>query len=251
MSASRTVIPYSRLASTYDAALGDRFFAGLRHAFEKLVRSYGISFRSAADLGCGTGIFARYVSKSRQIRVFAVDRSPEMLQEAMRNCLDSKVSLLRQDIRCLQLPCPVDLVTANFDTMNHLLSRRDLQLAFRRIFESLNPTGHFIFDVLTPCLPKQRVRVCLQRGAMGCQALQEIRWNPLRRLLSTSVTIRPISEEKPIVEVHRERAYSPAEIVNGLREVGFFIKGIHDAGTLRMADKCPARIIVVAQKLRQ
>ena len=54
---------------------------------------------------------------------------PEMLAVATRNCASSNVCLLQQDIRCLRLPYPVDLITANFDTMNHLLTEPDLRLA--------------------------------------------------------------------------------------------------------------------------
>jgi hypothetical protein len=49
-----------------------------------------------------------------------------MLAVATRNCTSSNVCLLQQDIRCLRLPYPVDLIAANFDTMNHLLTEFDL-----------------------------------------------------------------------------------------------------------------------------
>ena len=127
--------PYSQLASTYDIALGIPNFIGTRAAFERLVRRYDIRFRSAADIGCGTGLFACYLNQCWGVPVFGVDRSPEMLAVATRNCTSSNVCLLQQDIRCLRLPYPVDLITANFDTMNHLLTELDLRLAFRRIWE--------------------------------------------------------------------------------------------------------------------
>src|SRR5580765_3146634 len=113
--------PYSELARSYDVALGLNSFASTRQAFEELVRRYGIRFCSAADVGCGTGLFARYLSRCWKARVLGVDRSPEMLIEARRNCRDDGVRFLTQDIRCLALPEPVDLVTANFDVVNHLV----------------------------------------------------------------------------------------------------------------------------------
>jgi predicted TPR repeat methyltransferase len=56
--------PYSELAATYDATLGVPIFVGTRRAFEELVIRYGIDFRSAADIGCGTGLFARYLNRT-------------------------------------------------------------------------------------------------------------------------------------------------------------------------------------------
>jgi trans-aconitate methyltransferase len=120
----RVARPYSELAAMYDAISGVAFFVGARKAFEELVRRYGINFRLAADLGCGTGLFARYLNQCWGVPTFAVDRSPAMLAIAMRNCNGCEVGLLQQDIRCLQLPQPVDLVTANFDTLNDLLNGR-------------------------------------------------------------------------------------------------------------------------------
>src|SRR3972149_4048139 len=109
--------PYSRLARAYDAALGITNYLGTRRAFEYLVRHYGIRFSSAADIGCGTGLFACYLSGCWGVPVFGVDRSAEMLAVAACNCPNPNVLFMRQDIRCLRLPCPVDLITANFDTM--------------------------------------------------------------------------------------------------------------------------------------
>lgn len=241
--------PYSQLASTYDIALGIPNFIGTRAAFERLVRRYDIRFRSAADIGCGTGLFACYLSQCWGVPVFGVDRSPEMLAVATRNCTSSNVCLLQQDIRCLRLPCPVDLITANFDTMNHLLTGFDLRLAFRRIWESLRPGGHFIFDLITPCQPLGGAQTYIRRlGSGSRKAAQHIRWNPWQRILSIFVVMDSPSSKVSTLEAHRERAYSPAEVGRWLMDGGFLIRGVHDAATLRIATGCPQRIIVVARK---
>src|SRR5262245_728760 len=112
--------PYSHLARNYDDTIGLPFFCRARRIFERLISRYGITFRTAADVGCGTGLFARYLSRNWSVPVFAVDLSAEMLRIAHRRCRGLNVCLFRQDIRFLHLPCPVDLVTCNFDTLNHL-----------------------------------------------------------------------------------------------------------------------------------
>ena len=237
--------PYSRLAPAYDVTLGIPNFVGTRAAFERLVRRYGIRFRSAADIGCGTGLFACYLIQCWGVPVFGVDRSAEMLAVAARNCRSHNVCFLLQDIRCLRLPCPVDLITANFDTMNHLLTGPELRLAFQRIWENLRPGGHFIFDLITPCQPLGSGRAYIRR--LG-SASQRIRWNPWRRILSISVVIRSPFSTASTLEVHRERAYAPVEVGRWLMDAGFLIRGVHDATTLRMATGCPPRVIIVARK---
>jgi SAM-dependent methyltransferase len=241
--------PYSELASAYDVALGIPNFIGTRAAFERLVRRHDIQFHSAADVGCGTGLFACYLSQCWGVPVFGVDRSPEMLAVATRNCPKPNVCFLQQDIRCLRLPCPVDLITANFDTMNHLLTGPDLQLALRRIWENLRPGGHFIFDLITPCQPLGGGRNYSRRlRTRHCDARQHIRWNPWQRILSIFVVMDSRSSKVSTLEAHRERAYSPVEVSRWLMDAGFIIRGIHDAVTLRIATGCPPRILVIARK---
>ena len=149
------VSPYSRIAPVYDCTVGLPFFLRLRDAFEKIATLYGIRFGSAADIGCGTGVFACYLNRCWGVPVFGVDRSAEMLRQARRNCRSRGVCFLQQDIRCLALPAQVDLITANFDTLNHLRSAADLRRTVKRIAANLRPGGHFYFDIITPC---QRAR---------------------------------------------------------------------------------------------
>jgi len=246
------VRPYSRLAATYDQTLGWASFVRTRRAFERLVRHYGIRFASAADLGCGTGLFACYLGRYWGVPVFAVDRSPEMLQVARCNCPDPRVCWLRQDLRCLRLPCPVDLATANFDTVNHLLTAPSLRAAFRRVYANLRPGGWFVFDFVTPRLPRDGLRAYFRRfRSLGLHLLRRIRWDPRTRVLSSLIVRRAPASCVPEMEVHRERAYTPRQVVRCLRAAGFLVRGLHDAWTLRSPQRCPERIIAVAQKSRR
>jgi SAM-dependent methyltransferase len=244
----RLATPYGCFADAYDESIGIPFFMGNCLAFERLVREYGIVFRSAADLGCGTGLFASYLGRRWGATVIGVDRSPAMLLRASRRCAGANIRLLCQDIRCLRLPCRVDLVTANFDTLNHLLSERQLCLALRGIADNLRPGGHFVFDFVTPCQQfrssRRRLRSRLTRRGIE----QSIHWHPASGMLSIAVIVDSARGEPPIMELHRERAYAPAQMTHCLLDAGFVIRGVHDAQTLRPATRCSPRLIVVAQK---
>ncbi|MBA2592481.1 MAG: class I SAM-dependent methyltransferase [Gammaproteobacteria bacterium] len=245
----RVAGPYTELAAMYDATLGVPFFVGTRRAFEELVRRYGINFRSAADIGRGTGLFAGYLSRRWSIPTYAVDRSPAMLAIAMLNCTGCEVGFLQQDIRCLQLPQPVDLVTANFDTLNYLLNGPDLRQTFRRIYVNLRVGGYFIFDLITPCQPQDSYLVRMRPlPGSAFEPRQQILWDGLRRLLFTTIVLHKPGAFALISESHVERAYSPLQATRWLGTARFLIRDILDARTLRMATGCPPRIIIVAQK---
>lgn len=245
----QTKRPYSQLAPAYDQTIGWPTFLRTQRSFEKLAQLYDLRFRRAADLGCGTGLFANYLNQCWGVPVWAVDISPEMLRVAARNCSGSGVRLLRQDMRCLQLPEPVDLVTSNFDALNHLTGKGDLRLAFRRVAENLCPGGHFYFDLITPCFPLSKRAVFVRRvQARSRHVTQLIRWNPKLRIISTTIVVRSSGSSCPKLEFHNERAYSVKETGRWLMDAGFVIRGVHDEDTLQTASKCPQRIIVVAQK---
>jgi SAM-dependent methyltransferase len=245
----RVVRPYRRLAAVYDQTIGRPAFAVTRRAFETLAARYGLSFRSAADIGCGTGLFARYLSDCWRVPVWAVDLSPDMLRMAADNCRGSNVRLLHQDLRRLRLPEQVDLVTSNFDALNHLTGRGDLAEAFRRVAQNLRPGGHLYFDLITPCNPLGGGTIYMQRmRTRSRQVIQQFQWNPARRTISGIAIIRSAGALYPTVEVHRERTYSLEEVGRWLLDAGFVIRGVHDALTLSPASECPPRIIVVARK---
>ena len=63
-----------------------------------------------ADLGCGPGKLLPYLTNAR--KVYAVDRSENMLDQARYACNQPNVQFLSADIRTLVLPEPVDVAIA-------------------------------------------------------------------------------------------------------------------------------------------
>src|SRR5262249_38167031 len=149
----------------------------------------------------------------------------------------------------LALPSRVDLITANFDTLNHLRTPQDLRRAFEQVAANLRPGGHFYFDILTPCQPLDGYRIYVRDYCRVRSWLQQrVQWDPRRRLSRTSAVQRRVGSCRPVVEQITERAYSAAQLGKWLAAAGFIIRGVHDEATLRVALDCPPRIIVVAQK---
>lgn len=240
---------YSEIAPFYDAALGRDSFADARRAFEILARGHRIRFRTAADIGCGTGLFACYLSQRWGARVFGVDRSRSMLEVARRNCRDNRVCFLEQDIRHLRLPEPVDLVTANFDVVNHLVGHSDLAQMLRGAAAALRRGGHIVFDAITNCAPLGGPRVFQKQTRLPTRRIvQTIRWDPDRRLLQGTMVHFLRERPGPVVETYLERGYAPGELGCALRAAGFVIRGVHDAMTLDLLSSCSPRLRIVAQK---
>jgi SAM-dependent methyltransferase len=103
---------------------------------------------SACDLACGTGTTALALAREG-IQMFAVDLSPVMCRLARQKARRARLPLrvLRADMRVFRLPEPVDLITCEYDALNHVPRKADLRMVARAVARALKPGGYFFFDV--------------------------------------------------------------------------------------------------------
>jgi SAM-dependent methyltransferase len=243
----RTAVPYAALALVYDALLGDRFFLQLRRVFDWLVQCYGIHFRSAADVACGTGTFVRYLHERGVPVVYGVDRSPEMLRVAITKNQGTGARFLLQEFATLQLPQPVDLITCHFDSLNYLLNTDELLRALHCFHANLNPAGHLIFDMITDRPPWQGPGPDIEqvRGP-GIAVVRVTRWDPRRGIQTAIVFISQNGRSHS--EIHVQRGYPVAVVVGLLTRARFALRGAHDFQTLGPATSWTPRVIYLARK---
>jgi len=139
--------PYTLLARHYD-----EFFTShipeYQRARRELLREIFPKVRRACDLACGTGTTAIELGR-RGIKVFAVDLSPTMcrLARSKARSAGAHMVVIRGDMRTLSLPERVDLVTCEYDAVNHLPRKSDLARTARAVARALRPGGYFYFDV--------------------------------------------------------------------------------------------------------
>jgi cyclopropane fatty-acyl-phospholipid synthase-like methyltransferase len=141
---------YQRFAEAYDWE-GSLDFS--RQAFRRVTavcREHGVSPGRHLDLGCGTGTLAILMAKA-DWEVVGLDSSEAMLAQAKQKTLDAgcAVDFAQQDMRRLKIAEPVNLVTAFYDTLNHLLFAEDLEATFRGVTSALLSGGLFVFDINT------------------------------------------------------------------------------------------------------
>ncbi|MGJ5813292.1 class I SAM-dependent DNA methyltransferase [Paludibaculum fermentans] len=104
--------------------------------------------KAACDLCCGTGTLALELA-AQGIEMYAVDLSPDMCRIARKKVRGTglPVHVIQADMRTFVLPRQVDLVTCEFDALNHVPQKRDLGRVLRGVARALRPGGHFAFDV--------------------------------------------------------------------------------------------------------
>jgi len=134
---------------TYHAAQLVRDFPGIVSRLG--IDADNLGAGSVADVACGEGTFAVGMAAQGR-RVYGIDQSPDMLAAARERARARKVDVtwLRQDMRRLELPERVDLVTCWFNSLNYLPSLADWSLAFDAARGALAPGGWLLLDAYTP-----------------------------------------------------------------------------------------------------
>lgn len=179
---------------------------------------------SACDLACGTGTTALALAGAG-LKVYGVDLSPAMCAVARKKALRSglAVRIIRGDMRSFRLPEPVDLVTCEFDAINHVPEKSDLGLVTRAVARALRPGGYFYFDVnnrrsfertwpLTWFVEKPGV-VYVARG--GSDPRHDRAWADIDLFIREGRRWRRLHDRVD------EVCWTPAEIRGYLRQAGF------------------------------
>lgn len=231
MAYSKQIRPYKWLAQNYDRlmTLHRAIFATAR---QQILAPVLPSVESVCDLCCGTGgtalEFARAGYTAR-----GVDLSPTMIQIAREKAANARldVRFARSDMRKFKLPQPVDLITCEFDALNHVPNKSDLKLVAQAAARSLRPGGYFYFDVnnlpafenvwpLTWFLEQPGVAAIFHGGYNKSEerAWSEIDW---------------FIKEGPLWRRHREYVeevcWTRAEVRDTLRSAGLKIAATFDA----------------------
>lgn len=243
---------YDFLAGCYDALTRDVDYAAWADYIEKHFRKNALPGNTVLDLACGTGSLTRELAL-RGYELIGADRSPEMLaQAAEKNRGISPVEpiFLCQSMEKLDLYGTVDACVCCLDSVNYVTDPKKLARAFERVRLFLTPGGLFLFDINTPAklegldgqvfLDETEDAYCVWRAEFSrhiCSHFMDIfRLDPATGQWDRGE------------ELHRERAYSVAELTAMLEEAGFI--DIRTFGELKMRPPKPnePRVFFTARK---
>lgn len=147
MTETSTATTYTLLARYYD-----EFFTfhleWYRQARRRLLGEILPQARAACDLACGTGTTALELA-GPGIKVYGVDLSPTMCRLARTKVhrAGANATIIQADMQRFRLPEPVDLITCEFDALNHVPRKSGLARVAHAVARALRPGGYFYFDV--------------------------------------------------------------------------------------------------------
>jgi 2-polyprenyl-3-methyl-5-hydroxy-6-metoxy-1,4-benzoquinol methylase len=203
-----------------------------------------------ADLGCGTGDFAIEMNR-RGYEVIAVDRCADMLTVATGKQGANEVRFICQDITALDLYGTVDVMVCYLDTVNHLLTVKQLERFFSRCKIFLNPDAVMIFDILMPIyfesLLAQETYYEIRDEYV---LIWENRYNN-RKQINTALLTAFVSREDQsyhrFEEAISERCYPPEQIRRAIEASGLSITAQYGEFTLRKPKEQAKRVFYVVK----
>jgi SAM-dependent methyltransferase len=137
---------YDPFAWLYNKHWGNSFLPVVLPVLDNLVLTKLPKNAIILDLCCGTGQMAQKLT-ALGYRMTGLDGSPEMLNYARDNA--PGVEFLQADARSFQLPYKYHAVISVFDSLNHVMSTKELSSVFRSAYNVLRSGGFFMFDLNT------------------------------------------------------------------------------------------------------
>ena len=257
---------YGSFAQVYDRLMRDVPYGDWADRIDRWIRSYGISRPGQAsgdalsqernlvvDLGCGTGVLTALLA-DRGYDMTGVDLSPDMLAVAQKRNGDRnpEIPYLCQDMRRLDLYCTAGTFLCVCDSINYLLTDRDVIRTFSRVRNFLYPGGIFVFDFNT---------VHKYRDVIGTRTITEndeevsffwenrFRTRSCRNEAAITFFVRESDGRyRRFEETHVQRGFSMREMRGLLRSAGMEVIAAFDERTEKDPHARSERIFVIAGK---
>ena len=247
---------YNQFASVYDRMGADHHSLRMCDYTMQLFKRFRIQGKQGLEICCGTGSALKYFA-DRGYSMVGIDQSAEMLASAKKKAGKSvrliKTTLpeLKINDRANRRPLEADFALSYYDSLNYLLSARELQLTFAQVARHLKPGGWFIFDMNTPLALKN-----IWGNNVWGGALDDLCWifrhsyDDANILATVRLTFfeRQGRSWRRFDETHTERGYTTAHMRKLLRAAGFTVKAIYKCYTFDRADEKTNRICVVTRR---
>ena len=230
---------YESFATVYDSLMDDVDYDAWADYYLALLARAGVQPKKLCDCACGTGSMSvRFAG--RGMRVTGVDLSGEMLELAQKKARLNGVQVMfvRQDMRLLALPRPVDALVCACDGVNYLTDDASLNAFFEKARAALRPGGVLAFDISSA----YKLEKVLGNSFFG-EERDDVAylWSNRFDVHSATVTMdltffvrEPDDRYRRFSEVHVQKAHDPAHLhalleANGFSEVACFGDRTFDA----------------------
>lgn len=242
---------YDKLAEIYDYLVAGIDYEEWADYIEQILEKFSCPAKFITDLACGTGNTTLPLA-ARGYEVYGIDIAPAMLERAREKAAEKSLEphFFQQDMRELNLPQAMDLVTCYHDGINYILKSEELRRVFVKVNESLRPGGLFIFDL-------NAVEKLSDAGGdvtflddVDLSLIWETSYDRKEEVWEIKLTgfVKKGELYEKFVEVHKEKHYSSTEVLQLLRDTGFDVLNVYHGFSFEPPKPQSRRIFYIAQK---
>lgn len=218
---------YNEFAYFYTKGPYPAYSKKMAELLPSLFKHFRIKPLKILDLACGEGTFAVEMAK-KGYQLTGIDKSKDILKYAKNQAKNAKVEInfLRKDMRDISFKTSFQLVTCWYDSLNYLLTSKDLEKAFTGVYASLKEKGFFIFDMNTIyglAVNWQQRKCYIQQDTPELLEIHRPEYDYENNIAALNITCfrKKGNMWKRFDEQHRERAYPITTIKTILKDNGF------------------------------
>jgi len=190
------------------------------------------------DAACGTATLIKRLRKAGWASV-GCDLSPAMLRAGRKGA--RKLPVVAADLRAMPFR-HVDFVTCLFDSLNFLLTERDMRKALRELAGVLRPGGLLYFDIVTERMVTEHFEGQRWTERTGrISSTWDSRYHRDNQISETVVKVNHDAQS-----VIRERMYPREQVEQAITDTGLTLLGAFDAETWRSPTRKTLRIDYLA-----
>lgn len=244
---------YTSFAAVYDMFMDNIPYKEWCEYLTGLLRDYGVENGLVLDMGCGTGSLTELLSEAGYDMI-GIDNSEEMLEIAQDKKAASgrDILYLLQDMREFELYGTVAAVVSICDSINYILTYKELVQVFKLVNNYLDPGGIFIFDLNTEykysqLLADSTIAENREEGSF----IWDNYYDEEERINEYDLTLFIKETEdmyRKYEEVHYQKAYSLEAVKQALNEAGMEFVECYDAFSRAQPEEDSERVYVIARE---
>ena len=242
---------YGIFAGFYDRLMNQEKYLGWRRIIRSTIKKYKIPKGLCLDIACGTGKISE-ILLSEGFQILGIDKSKSMLVIAKKRI--PKAEFIQADIRNFELNRgdEIGLAVSFYDSMNYLLSEKEMAAAFKSIASNIPKGTIFLFDMNS----RDHIKAAQKKNPIVSNyedAYIVFRSSGEGRIWILDIDFF-IKQSDGRFELHKERhlekGYDEKDIAPLLRESGFKLLETHEEyRDYGKGKECLSRTYFVAQKL--
>lgn len=242
--------PFSQIAPYYDTMMEFIDYPRWVNYVTDIIHKFKKNPKTILDLACGTGTPSLFLAK-KGYKIIGLDSSKEMLKVMREKLKKYNPLLIHGDMRSFKLPYPVDSAMCLFDSLNYLLTEKELINTFTSVYNNLRWDGLFLFDMNTITgLATYWGNQTFAREIKNTYSVWKTIFDKKKNISTLYLTLFVKTDKgyERIEEIHQERGYRITDIENCLKSAGFKKIAFYQHLTFFKAKESNHRIMGVATK---